>query len=124
MIHLDANFLIYLAAGNERVIDRLQSWSASGEEFACSSLVWHEFMSGPLSRAQIDQIRMLIEDRILPFGKEEAERASVLFNHSGRKRRVRYDCLIAAAAISANAAFATENQNDFLPFVSYGLRLI
>jgi predicted nucleic acid-binding protein len=46
-----------------------------------------------------------------------------LFNQTGRRRGSRFDCLIAATAIAADADFATENQKDFAPFVAHGLKL-
>ncbi|MFN2312590.1 MAG: hypothetical protein ABR590_11140, partial [Spirochaetia bacterium] len=47
-----------------------------------------------------------------------------LCNACGRDRRQRIDAMIAATAIVSNAALATENREDFLPFVPLGLRMI
>jgi predicted nucleic acid-binding protein len=40
-----------------------------------------------------------------------------------RKRSTRVDAMIAATAIVADAALATNNATDFLPFRDSGLRL-
>jgi len=47
-----------------------------------------------------------------------------LFNKTGRQRGSRFDCLIAATAILAQAEVATVNQTDFKNFVQHGLKLI
>jgi predicted nucleic acid-binding protein len=49
--------------------------------------------------------------------------AAELFNKTGRRRGTRFDCLIAATAIIAQAEVATVNQSDFNVFVAYGLKL-
>jgi len=46
-----------------------------------------------------------------------------LFNKPGRRRGSRFDCLIAATAILAQAEVATVNQSDFKVFVPHGLKL-
>jgi predicted nucleic acid-binding protein len=47
-----------------------------------------------------------------------------LFNQTGRRRGSRFDCLIAATAVLAQADFATQNRSDFAPFISHGLKLV
>src|ERR1017187_9431144 len=46
-----------------------------------------------------------------------------LFNKARRRRGSRFDCLIAAAAMLAQAEIATINQSDFKPFMHHGLTL-
>ncbi|MBE7539186.1 MAG: hypothetical protein HS122_12325 [Opitutaceae bacterium] len=65
----------------------------------------------------------VIQGRIEPIGRDEAELAAQLFNASGRKRAMRYDCLIAACAILGKAALATNNRKDFTALVPHGLLL-
>jgi predicted nucleic acid-binding protein len=60
---------------------------------------------------------------IVPFDKATAVLAAELFNQNGRRRGSRFDCLITATAILAQAEFATEKRSDFAPFVSHGLKL-
>jgi predicted nucleic acid-binding protein len=52
-----------------------------------------------------------------------AERSAQLFNATGRRRGSLLNCLVAAAAIEAGAALATENPRDFERFESAGLTL-
>ena len=65
----------------------------------------------------------VLQSRILPFGQPEAVLAAELFNKTGRRRGSRFDCLIAATAIRAQAQVATVNQSDFIAFVPHGLKL-
>jgi predicted nucleic acid-binding protein len=53
----------------------------------------------------------------------EAAFAADLFNKTGRRRGSRFDCLIAATAIIAQADVATVNQSDFKVFVPHGLKI-
>lgn len=48
----------------------------------------------------------------------------MLFNHPGRKRSLRTDCLTAAAVIQADAELATYNAEDLARFEVQGLRLL
>jgi predicted nucleic acid-binding protein len=68
-------------------------------------------------------VDLLIQGRIVPFGRSEAQIAAALFNATGRRRASRPDCLIAAAAICSSAPLATYNRKDFSRFVALGLRL-
>ncbi|HUG09370.1 MAG TPA: PIN domain-containing protein [Opitutaceae bacterium] len=123
MIHLDANYLI---RGNQTGTPEdaeLKRWLESGEMLATSSIAWMEFVSGPVSTAAVESIRHALGDRIVAFTEAEAELAALLYNSTGRRRSMRYDCMIAAAAISAGAELATANQVDFSQFVPHGLKL-
>ena len=124
MTHLDTNMLVAAAHLNSPSGLMLRSLLQSGEELATSSIAWTEFLSGPVTQHQIQDAVDLIEGRILPFGVFEAVRAANLFNRTGRLRGRRMDCMVAATAICAKAALATENQKDFSRFVSEGLRLL
>jgi predicted nucleic acid-binding protein len=66
----------------------------------------------------------VLQSRIVPFGEPEAALAARLFNDTGRRRGSRFDCLIAATAILAQAKIATLNASDFKVFASHGLRLV
>jgi predicted nucleic acid-binding protein len=123
MIHLDTNFLIGAATRESPLGVILQGWLLGGESLAVSSIAWTEFLNGPVDHQQIRSVRYLLEDRIVPFGAREAEKASELFNRAGRKRGSMLDGMIAATAICAHAGLATQNRKDFAPFVSIGLRL-
>lgn len=62
--------------------------------------------------------------RIQPFGPDQAQEASRLFNLCGRKHSLRVDAMIAAAAIASQAVLATENRDDFAAFEAFGLELL
>ncbi|MGI8964772.1 MAG: PIN domain-containing protein [Limisphaerales bacterium] len=124
MIHLDTNYLIGLAVRGSSPAQNVDKWLAAGESLAASALAWTEFLNGPVSVDEITLVESVIEENLVPFEKPTAVLAARLFNQSGRRRGSRFDCLIAATAILADAGFATENQKDFAPFVAYGLKLL
>jgi predicted nucleic acid-binding protein len=72
---------------------------------------------------EASQAEAILQSRIIPFGQPEALLAVELFNQTGRRGGSRFDCLIAATAILAQAKIATANQSDFKVFVPYGLKL-
>ena len=123
MIHLDANYLIHATVAGSPEEQRIRAWLGHGEELATSAIAWMEFVTGPVSPAVVAAMTEVIDDRVHPVERKEAELAARLFNAVGRKRALRYDCLIAAAAISAGAALATNNQSDYAQFTGQGLRL-
>ena len=57
------------------------------------------------------------------FTPAEAEFAARLFIAVGRRRALRFDCMIAAAAIASGAELASRNVDDFRLFVPHGLVL-
>lgn len=123
MIHLDTNVLIalpLLARQRHPLAQRI----GKGEPVAVSSLVWFEYVCGPVDESEQLLVRTAIGAQILAVDEEVAERAAVLFNHAGRKRSLRTDSLIAATAIGAGAELASYNAGDFAPFTAYGLRLL
>ena len=87
-------------------------------------MVWTEFLNGPVTGQEIVLVESVIEPKLVPFEKQTAVMAAELFNRAGRRRGSRFDCLIAATAILADAQLATENKSDFVPFVPFGLKLI
>ena len=124
MIHLDTNYLIGLAVRGSSPAQNVDQWLATGEALAASALAWTEFLNGPVSADEITLVESVITGNLVPFEKPTAVLAAKLFNQGGRRRGSRFDCLIAATAILANAGLATENQKDFTPFVPFGLKLI
>lgn len=123
MIHLDANYLILGSIAGTPQSQDLRRWLKAGEETSASAIAWMEFVTGPVSPATVEAMRQMIEGRIDSLGEDEAELAARLFNATGRKRALRYDCLIAATAIQANARLATSNTNDYRLFFQHGLSL-
>jgi predicted nucleic acid-binding protein len=124
VIHLDSNFLIDGVAPETSETAEIAAWLGAGELIACSSVVWVEFLKGPMQpdHERVARDRLLIGG-ILPFDEEQAALASRLFNLTGRRRALKFDCLVAAAAITSGARLATRNTEDFLPFVPHGLQL-
>lgn len=123
MIHLDTNALIalpLLAGQGHALAQRI----AEGEPVAASALAWFEYVCGPVEEAEQQLVRAAIGGRILTVDETVAERAATLFNHAGRKRSLRTDSLIAAAAILAGAELASFNSEDFAPFIAQGLSLL
>ncbi len=123
MIHLDANYLIRAnQAGSKEAAD-VQRWLEQNEALATSAIAWMEFVTGPVPPEIVDAIRRAIGDRIIAFAQEESELAAELYNIAGRKRGLRYDCMIAAVALNAGARLATRNTQDFQFFLPHGLKL-
>ena len=123
MIHLDTNYLIgLLVKGSPQALE-VDTWLAAGQPIAASALAWTEFLNGPVTALEVTRAEAVLQSRIVPFGRPEAVLAAELFNQTGRRRGSRFDCLIAATAIAAQAEVATVNQTDFQAFVAHGLKL-
>ena len=123
MIHLDTNYLIGLPVKGSAVAREVDGWLAAGESLAASAIAWTEFLNGPVTPLEVSWAEAVLQSRIIPFGQGEAALAAELFNQTGRRRGSRFDCLIAATAIRAQAEIATVNQSDFKVFVAHGLKL-
>jgi predicted nucleic acid-binding protein len=124
MIHLDTNYLIGLAVKGSAQAAEVGGWLAAGESLAASAIAWTEFLNGPVTALEVSRVEAVLQLRILPFGQPEAVLAAELFNKTGRRRGSRFDCLIAATAVLAQAEMATVNQPDFRVFVPHGLKLV
>ena len=123
MIHLDTNYLIGLPVRGSAVALEVDGWLAAGESLAASAIAWTEFLNGPVTTTEVNQAEAVLQSRIVSFGQAEAVLAAELFNRTGRRRGSRFDCLIAATAIRAQAQVATVNQADFKLFTPHGLTL-
>lgn len=123
MIHFDTNALVALPLwareGNE-VVSRV----VEGEAAAVCAVVWYEFLLGPLADDEAELAHAFIGGRVEPMTEDDAELGARLFNACGRRRNLKTDALVAAAAIRANAEFVTVNVADFKPFIAHGLRLV
>lgn len=123
MICLDTNYLIRgLIPGTEEA-GEIKSWLKGGIPLTAPAIVWYEFCCGPVQDREIETVRSVLTEGVLPFGEAEAENAARLFNAVGRVRRLRVDTMVAAAALCAGAELATSNRSDFEAFCRYGLRL-
>lgn len=123
MIHLDSNALIALPmlARQRHALSRRIS---QGEAAATAAVAWFEYACGPVGEAELVLVRAVLSAGIVPLDEGTAERAAALFNAVGRKRHLRTDSLIAAAAIAGDAELATFNGADFRHFVAHGLKLL
>jgi predicted nucleic acid-binding protein len=102
MIHLDTNALIALplwARESHPIIRRI----VDGELAAVCALVWYEFSIGPVETEEIDLAHAFVQGRVVAIEQEDAALAATLFNAAGRKRTLKTDALIAAAAVRAGA---------------------
>jgi predicted nucleic acid-binding protein len=123
MICLDANFLIGGVIEARPESRHLLAWAAAGETFCTAAPAWYEFLCGPVTPAQIETMLAFLKGRIIPFASAQAQVAALLFNAAERPRRLRVDAMIAATAISQQAALATLNTADFKRLTSHGLVL-
>jgi predicted nucleic acid-binding protein len=123
MICLDANFLIGGVSESRPESRHLLAWAAAGETFCTAAPAWYEFLCGPVTPAQIETMLAFLQGGIIPFSADQAQVAARLYNAAERPRRLRVDAMIAATAISRQAALATLNTTDFKHFTSHGLEL-
>ncbi|MES2682440.1 MAG: PIN domain-containing protein [Pseudomonadota bacterium] len=123
MIHLDTNVLAQLPLllkTRHPVIARV----SAGDAAATGAMAWYEFMNGPVQPEDVQLALRFVEQRVLPIDRAQAELAAELFNQTGRRRALRFDIMVAAAAISNGAELFTFNVADFKPFVPMGLKLL
>jgi predicted nucleic acid-binding protein len=121
VICIDTNYLILGLVPGSPEGDRLRRWSAGGTRLVAPTVVWFEFLCGPVTARQADTMRAFLHD-IIPFGEPHAACAATLFNHAGRRRSTRVDAMIAATALVADVPLATNNAADFSAFCAAGLR--
>ena len=74
-----------------------------------------------MSGVEVAYAEALLTGGIADFNKSDSLRAAVLFNQTHRKRAMKLDCMIAAAAVMRGARVATTNVEDFRPFTAHGL---
>lgn len=123
MICLDTNYLIMGLVDGSIERSKLVVWAKSGEQFCASSIVWYEFLCGPVTRKQIEAVKMLLSE-IIAFDDALSADAADLFNAIGRSRKMRVDSMIAASAMRRGVPLATSNIQDFSRFAEFGLRII
>lgn len=123
MILLDTNYLIRALVPDSREAAVVFGWIDAQEDLCTSSVCWYEFLCGPVDDEGVIVVRAVLRDRILPFTADQAAETSRLFNAVGRKRNLRVDAMIAAAAVVTNSSLATANAVDFAEFEPMGLHL-
>ena len=122
-VYLDTSFLIRALIRGTPEDRTLRLWLAAGRSVRISSIVWAEFLCGPLSSEEQEMARGVV-GQPTPFSDEDAALAAQFFNESGRRRRTFFDCLIAAAALRGRGELATSNPGDFEPFAERGLLVV
>ena len=122
MIHLDTNFLIQALVPGSLADSKIQKWLGDDEDLGISSIVWSEFLCGPLTPGDKILAQTLLGTPE-PFLEPDARNSAELFNATGRRSRSLADCQIAAVALRCEARLATVNASDFALFQSQGLRL-
>lgn len=122
MIFLDTNFLIGALDPLSLEQRRIHDWVRRRRAIHVSSVAWAEFLCGPVRAEDILLAGTLVGEPV-PFSATDGNTAAWLFNHSGRRRGSLLDCMIAAAAINASAALATNDVAHFERFVDAGLDL-
>lgn len=123
MLHLDTNILIFGLQPGHTAHGLLRQWAQDTEPVAVSAMAWAEFRCGPVGESAIDAWEQAVGNAVIAVDRGIAERASVLFNQTGRRARSLPDCIIAATAILHDAKLATLNRRDFEPFRTHGLEL-
>jgi predicted nucleic acid-binding protein len=123
MILLDTNYLIRALVPDSVESERIVDWFQAGENLCTSSIAWYEFLCGPVDDEGVLVVQSLLQERILPYTTEQAAESARLFNVTGRKRHLRVDAMIAAAAIVTGAELAISNTGHFEEFRKFGLKL-
>jgi len=123
VIQLDTSFLIRALVRHSPEDALLRRWLRDRTPLAISAIAWTEFLCGPLRPREI-QLAAQIVGEVLPFRQDEAAAAAELFNGSGRRRGTLVDCMLAAAAMSRDAALATSNPADFRRLETRGLKVV
>ena len=116
---LDTSFPIRALARGSREDARLRGWLAANEPLGMSAIAWAEFLCGSVDETALSVASAVIGRHCL-FTEEMAVIAARLFNGSGRRRGTIVDCMIAATALTEQAAVATSNRGDFSRFAAFG----
>jgi predicted nucleic acid-binding protein len=122
VIHLDTSFLIRVFVAGSLEDKSLRRWLRTGETLRISSVVWAEFLCGPVSNTIAEDVAELFGEPV-PFDGVDATLAAQLYNLAGRRRGSMIDCMIAAVALRDETKLATGNAADFRRFAQAGLRL-
>ncbi len=122
LLHLDANFLVEVAAGQAAPARQIERWLREYRAIHVSAIAWSEFLCGPLLPWELENAQTVV-GAVEQFTEDYAMLAAELFNLTGRRSRSHVDCMIAAHAIRREAVLATRNVQDFRPFTKFGLSL-
>ncbi len=123
MICLDTNYLIRALISGTPDAGNLERWIEAGEAIILPSVAWYEFLCG--STDEEEKLALsLLTGGLRAFDDREARISARNFRSIKTPRHLRVDAMIAGTAIAAGAKLATNNRDDFEPFVADGLELI
>jgi predicted nucleic acid-binding protein len=123
VIHLDTSFLISALVPDSSADKQLRKWLIKGLPLGISTIVWTEFLCGPVKAHEIELAARIIPEQV-PFVADDAELSARLFNLGGRRRGSLADCMIAATTLRCGASLATANPADFQKLEPSGLKII
>jgi predicted nucleic acid-binding protein len=121
-VHIDTSFLLRAARPETEAASLMTRWLNEGRSIHMSAMAWAEFQCGPVTDQQRALAARLLSAPV-PMHARHADLAARLFNASGRRRGSLQDCLIAAAAIDAEAPLATTDAG-FERFAEHGLQIV
>jgi predicted nucleic acid-binding protein len=114
MIIIDTSILIDAFTGSKRSAAALRQNIERGERMLIPAIVLYEWLRGPRRREELAaQEALFPTSASVPFGAQEAGRASALYKAVHRARGREIDLAIAAHAIVKDAALWTLNAGDF-----------
>lgn len=120
---LDTSLLVDAFSGDRRSGPALAEWLADGNRVAVSTLVLYEYLRGPRTAREINDVQELLTTAlVVEFGRKEAEQSAAIYRGLGRARGRDMDIGIAACALEHGAALWTLNRRDFVDIP--GLTLI
>lgn len=123
MICLDTNYLIRALIPGMPDARNLMRWIAKSEPIMLPAVAWYEFLCG--STEEEEQLALaLLTGGLRPFDDPEARISAKSFRAIKTPRHLRVDAMIAGTAIAAGARLATNNRDDFEPFLAHGLKLV
>jgi predicted nucleic acid-binding protein len=122
MIVVDTSILIDALTGAKHSAAALRQNIERGERMLIPAIVLYEWLRGPRRREELAAQEALFPTAAsVPFGSQEAVRASALYKAVRRPRGREIDLAIAAHAIVKDAELWTLNTGDFRDIP--GLRL-
>lgn len=113
------------------LLTQLQRWSAASDEIVISAITYAELVAAALLTSEQERHIHLVEefcarlDAIVPWDTEAVDAYTTLQRHLMRTKRVlnMNDAMIAAHAISLNAAFLSGNEKTFSELSTLNLRV-
>ncbi len=122
-VQLDTNLLVEYISGVTDLPSKLANWVRQENSLGTSAVAWSEFRNGSVSDENASRVLIALEGNVIGFERYMADKASLLYHATGRRRGSHSDCMIAACAIISGVPLATWNLQDFERFEPHGLKL-